>query len=92
MNVTTQLAPSEMPVPAQQLLAVELATYERELPRLIAQGEEGHWILVQGTTVAGVWETFADAVQAGDDRFGVTPFLVQQVLAEPHLVRITRAF
>jgi hypothetical protein len=69
------------PPKAQDLLATELAAYQRELPRLLAEGEEGRWVLVQGDELVSVWDTFSDAIQAGYDRFGQTPFLVQQVLA-----------
>jgi hypothetical protein len=91
MSTQTQPQTSAGPPRAEQLLATEIAIYQNELPRLLADGEEGRWALIQGSVVAGVWDTFADAVQAGDERFGATPFLVQQVLAEPHVARITRA-
>jgi len=77
---------------ADELLAVELMTFERELPRLLAEGLEGKWALIQGNEVASLWDTFADAVQAGDERFGLTPFLVQQVLSEERPARIHRMF
>jgi hypothetical protein len=92
MSTASSTPIAASPPPAQQILAVEQAAYERELPGLLADGEEGHWVLIQGNAVAGVWDTFADAVQAGDERFGLTPFLVQKVSAEPRSVRITRAF
>lgn len=72
----------EQPPKAAELLATELATYQRELPRLLTAGEQGRWALVQGNDVVSMWDTFSDAVQAGHDRFGLTPFLVQQVLPE----------
>ncbi len=81
MSNITQVAVSQPPR-AQDLLATELATYERELSRLLAEGEEGRWVLVQGPSEMSTWDTFADAVQAGYGRFGQTPFLVQQILTE----------
>jgi hypothetical protein len=87
---TSPIVPYELP-PGHPL-AAEWATYCRELPRLLAGGEEGRWALVQGNDVVSIWDTFADAVQAGDERFGLTPFLVHQIRGEERPVRITRLF
>jgi hypothetical protein len=70
------------PPRAEEILAVELNTYRRELGRLLSDGEEGRWVLAKGDEVVGTWDTFNDAIQVGYDRFGHTPFLVQQILAE----------
>jgi hypothetical protein len=80
MNNTTQGA-STTPK-AQDLLAAELDTYHRELGRLLAEGHAGRWVVVKGNEVVSTWDTFDDAIQVGYDRFGQTPFLVQQVLAQ----------
>lgn len=88
MVTQTQNPTVAVPPRADQLLATELATFQRELPRLLAEGEENRWALIQGGTAAGVWDTFADAVQAGDERFGLTPFLVEQVLIERRAARV----
>ncbi|MBL8799087.1 MAG: hypothetical protein JNM56_34695 [Planctomycetia bacterium] len=90
MTTQTQARTSTPPPPAAELLAAELAAYQQELPRLLADGQEGRWVLIQGSEVAGIGDTFADAVQAGDERFGLTPFLVQRILAEKRPARITR--
>ena len=55
----------------------ELETYRRELPRLLQ--EKGKFVLVHGDEVAGVFDTEEEAVAVGDDRFGLAPFLVQQI-------------
>jgi hypothetical protein len=81
MNQATQ-ASTNTSVKAQDLLATELATYQRELSRLLTEGEEGRWVLVKGSDVISTWDTFEDAIQIGYDRFGQTAFLVQQVRAE----------
>jgi hypothetical protein len=64
----------------------ELDTYRRELPRLLQ--DEGKFVLVHGDEVAGVYDTEESAVEAGDDRFGLEPFLVKQISRseEPRLV------
>jgi hypothetical protein len=81
MNEVTLPSGAALPR-AQDLLAVELQTYERELARLLAEGAHGRWVLIHGRDVIAVVATFEDAIQVGFDRFGLTPFLVQQVLAE----------
>jgi hypothetical protein len=63
-----------------QPFAAELATYLRELPRLLDEGEEGRWVMIQGNTVLSTWDTFRDARQAGYERFGLDrPFMTQKV-------------
>jgi hypothetical protein len=57
----------------------ELATYRRELARLLLGGEVGRFALIHGDEVVSVWDTRRDAVQAGHDKFGTAPFLVQQI-------------
>ena len=72
---------STAPPRAQDILAVELATYDRELPRLLAEGAERRWVLIKDSEVVGTWDTFETTIQIAYGRFGHVPFLVQQVLA-----------
>jgi hypothetical protein len=60
----------------------ELATYRRELARLLLEGETGRFALIHGDEVVSVWDTRRDAVQAGQDKFGLESFLVQQIQRE----------
>jgi hypothetical protein len=62
-----------------EAIRTEIATYRRELPRLLAEGHEGRFVLIKGDQVFGVWDTFDDATQAGHDRFGLGPFLAQPI-------------
>ena len=59
-------------------LEKELETYGRELPRLLRE-HAGKFVLVHGDEVAGVFDTDEEAVEAGDERFGLEAFLVQRV-------------
>lgn len=62
-------------------LEQELQTYYRELPNLREQ--EGEFILIHHRTVAGVWDTLEQALDAGYERFGPgEPFLVKKLQAE----------
>ena len=61
-------------------LKQEVATYLRELPRLLADGHEGRHVLVKGDEVLSLWDTFDDAYQAGRERFGWgVAFLAQPI-------------
>jgi hypothetical protein len=55
----------------------ELETYRRELPRLLQH--EGKFALVHGNDMADVYDTEEEAVEAGDDCFGLEPFLVKRI-------------
>jgi hypothetical protein len=66
----------------------EMEAYRRELPRLLEEGEQGRFALVHGDMVISIWDTRRDAVQAGHERFGLTPFLVQEVQREERRVVI----
>jgi hypothetical protein len=55
----------------------ELQTYQRKLPELL--GRKGHFVLIQGDTVAGVWNTYKEALEQGYAHFELTPFLVKRI-------------
>ena len=58
-------------------LEIEQATYARELPSLLDQA--GKFVVIGGDVVAGVYDTYGDALKFGYDRFELTPFLVKQI-------------
>ncbi|MBX9628633.1 MAG: hypothetical protein K2X82_32850 [Gemmataceae bacterium] len=58
-------------------IKAELATLYRELPRLLAEGQAGRFVLVKGEAVIDLYEDNTEAVAAGC-RLGV-PFLTQRV-------------
>jgi hypothetical protein len=72
------MPPTPLP-PALAPLAAEVATYYRELPRLLADGQAGRFVLVKGDAVVSVWDTSDDAYQAGVSQFGFGPFLAQPI-------------
>jgi len=69
-------------------LEIELATYHSNLPSLLQH--EGKFVVIGGEQVAGFWDTYEDALQAGYDRFGLDPFMVKQVLAVEPVHYISR--
>src|SRR5262245_9641521 len=67
----------------------EIATYRRELSRLLAEGHAHRYALIKGDQVVSIWDTFRDAHQAGRERFGFDPFLAQP-LDPQDLTRVSR--
>ena len=49
----------------------DLATYRRELPRLLQEGQAGRYALIKNDQVVSVWDTVGDALQAAAERFGL---------------------
>ena len=64
---------------ALMLYEQEIATYLRELPRLLTEGHTGRHALVKGDEVVGVWDKQEDAIQAARERFGIEPIFVKTV-------------
>jgi hypothetical protein len=62
----------------------EIATYYRHLPELLAQ--QGKWVLIKGTEIAGTWDSYSDALTAGYHRFKLNGFLVKQITAVERVV------
>lgn len=59
----------------------ELETFKKELPRLLGEsGAQGKFALIIGDEVLGTFESYADALQAGYQRAGLTDtFLVKKI-------------
>jgi hypothetical protein len=57
----------------------EIATYRRELPRLLEEGHAWRHALVKGDEILSIWDTQGDAIQAGRERFGLDPIFVKTV-------------
>ncbi|MFL5327407.1 MAG: hypothetical protein ACJ8C4_00705 [Gemmataceae bacterium] len=67
-------------------LATEVATYQRELPRLLAEGREGQFVLIRGSEIIGLFPSWDDARNVGLNRYSMTPFFVKQIAEkEPYL-------
>lgn len=71
-------------------LELETKTYEQRLPELLA-GHNGKYVLIQGTQVAGVFGSYADAVEAGYEQFDLSPFLVKRIQAVEDVQFVGRA-
>ena len=58
-------------------LESELATYEKRKDELLAH--EGKYAVVHRDEIAGVWDTYEDALQAGYEKYKLEPFLVKRI-------------
>jgi hypothetical protein len=58
-------------------LEQEIATYHRYLPEWI--GQQGKFVLIKGTDIAGTFDSYQDALTAGYQRFKLDSFLVKQI-------------
>ena len=61
------------------LLEQELRTYEEQKDRLLGSAE-GKFVLIREGSVVGIYDSKADAIAQGYQRFGNVPFLVKQIL------------
>ena len=61
-------------------IKVEWDFFRRELPRLLAEGHEGRWVLIKGEEIIGLFDTFREARSVGTRSYGLAPMLVQQIL------------
>jgi hypothetical protein len=64
---------THMPEPLEQ----ELATYNAKLGELLSN--VGKFVLIKGDAVEGVYDTYADALKVGYERFKLAPFMVKQI-------------
>jgi hypothetical protein len=69
-------------------LEKEVATYKRKLEELLPN--EGKFVLIHGDDVAGVWDTYEDALQAGYQKFALDPFLVKRIEWAERIQNFTR--
>jgi hypothetical protein len=62
----------------------EWNTFQRELPRLLQDPtNRGKHVLIHGDQVDSIWSTVDEGLAAGYERFGLEPFLVQEIDDHP---------
>jgi hypothetical protein len=69
-------------------LATEANFYRREVGRLLAEGHEGRWVLIEGEKIVGIWNTRDEAFAIASERFFRQAVLVKQILEWEPLLRI----
>jgi hypothetical protein len=78
----TELPPSR----PGDTFAEEWETYRREVGRLLAEGNEGRYILIKGTEIIGIWDRQQDALSMGYQKYLLQPFLVHQIQERERLL------
>ncbi len=69
-------------------LEKELATYKSKRSELLAN--EGKFVVIHDSEVAGIWDTYEDALKVGYDKYGLSPFLVQRIESVDTIIYATR--
>jgi hypothetical protein len=80
----TQLPPALPDSP----LRAEWNYYRGIVGRLLAEGQEGKWLLIKNEEFVGIWDTEAEANAVRLERFLMQPVLLKQVLAREPVLRI----
>jgi hypothetical protein len=65
--------PAHVPAEQWERALRDLATYRRELPRLLQEGLAGRYALIKDDQIVSIWDTVGDALQAAGERFGTDP-------------------
>jgi hypothetical protein len=84
LNVATHMTNRTSKPPLQK----EVETYNAKLPELV--GSVGKFVLIKGDVVEGMYDTYADALKIGYERFKLEPFLVKQIAPAEQLQFFTR--
>ncbi len=69
-------------------LEAEVETYRREVGRLLAEGQEGKYVLIKGAEIVGIYETWEEAQQVGLDRYLLEAHMVRPILSREPVLRV----
>lgn len=72
----------------QPPLQREMDTYAAKLPDLL--GNIGKFVLIKGDSVEGIYDTYADALKVGYERFQLDTFMVKQIAPAEQIQFFTR--
>jgi hypothetical protein len=61
--------------------------YRREVARLLAEGHEGHWVLIKGEEIVGIWDTEEEANRVRIERFLMQDVLMKKICACEPVIR-----
>jgi hypothetical protein len=67
-------------VPHNNPIYRECQTFQREMPRLLAEGLEGKVALVKGDEIIGIFADEAEAIRVGREKYLMQPFMVKPIL------------
>jgi hypothetical protein len=78
------------PLEPGSTLNEEDATYRREVGRLLAEGQEGRFVLIVGETIIGIYDSWTDARTVAECRFPGQPTLTHQILTREPIYFVRR--
>jgi hypothetical protein len=84
----TELPPAQPDSP----LCLEWSFYRREVGRLLAEGQEGRFLLIKGEEIIGIWDTEEEARAVAHTRYPMQPYLIQRILTREPLLRVSPRF
>jgi hypothetical protein len=73
---------------AEQPLQKEIETYNAKLPELL--GSVGKFVLIKDGNIEGIYDTYADALKIGYERFKLESFMVKQIAPAEKIACFTR--
>jgi hypothetical protein len=68
-------------------LSREWEFYRREVGRLLAEGEEGRFLLIKGEKIVGIWDTQEEAEAVAFYQYPLEPCLIHQIQRRERLLR-----
>ncbi len=75
--------------PSDSPLYTEWMTYRGELPKLLAEGHEGEFVLIKGTTISGLYCSHQEANAEGCRRFPFESFLIHHIQTQEPILRVS---
>jgi hypothetical protein len=78
------------PIPPGIFLTDEWLTYRDAVECLLNEGNEGKHILIQGSTILGVWDRLEDAQSEAQKLESRKPYFLYRIQAEVPCILITR--
>jgi hypothetical protein len=84
---------TELPPPqVHSQLFQEWNFYRREAGRLLADGQEGRFVLIKGEDLIGIWSTREEAEAVALKKYLMQPCLIHQVRSREPVVRTSARF
>lgn len=68
-------------------LFLEWNTYRREVGRLLAEGNEGRYVLIKGEEIIGIWPTREEAKTICLAKYLMQPALIHQIQSRERIIR-----
>src|SRR5262249_6927793 len=73
-------------------IATEWNFYRKQIGQLLADGNEGKWVLIKGEEIIGIWDTVQEADQMRAQQLLKEDVLIHQVLAWEPVLRGPTSF